>query len=358
MRAPREPRADAAARADTANAPRVSVIVPCRNECAYIEAFVRSLLAQDYPGDRMEFLIADGSSTDGTTALLESLAGSDARIRVIENPRLTVSCGLNAAVARASGEVIVRMDVHTQYAADYVRQCVSSLVESGAQCVGGPWRAVGRTYWQRAIAAAFGSSVGSGGARSHLVAFEGEVDSVYLGCWWRADLVDAGLFDEDLVRNQDDELCLRLRRKGGRVWQSPRIRSEYTPRSSLHGLFRQYYQYGYWKVRVIQKHGESGALRHFVPVAAVTVGAVLAAVAPFVPVAAGVLAAVTGLYLLLTIGAAFVIGMRSGAWDLVPVLPAVFFAYHAGYGLGFARGVLDFAILRRGAAESAVRLTR
>src|SRR5262249_41370233 len=184
----------------------------------------------------------------------------------IDNPERIVSTGLNAAIRAAHGDIIVRMDVHTEYASDYVRQCVEVLEETGADNVGGPWIARGETYTARAVAAAFRSPFAVGNARGHDPFYEGPLDTVYLGCWRRDLLLRNQEFDEELVRNQDDEHNLRLTVAGGVVWQSPRIKSWYCPRSSLAGLFRQYFQYGYWKVRVIQKHGRSASLRHIVPV--------------------------------------------------------------------------------------------
>ena len=225
----------------------ISIIVPCRNEADHVERAVQSILQQQVdPG--LEVILADGRSDDGTREILNRLANQDSRLRIVDNPRQIVSAGLNAAIQAAKGQVIIRMDAHANYAPDYVRQCVLVLNETGADNVGGPWIAQGEGYIGRAIAAAFQSSFAVGGARSHSPLYEGEVDSVYLGCWRREVFDRIGLFDEDLVRNQDDEFNLRLVRSGGRIWQSPRIRSWYRPRNSLRNLFRQYAQYGYWKV--------------------------------------------------------------------------------------------------------------
>ena len=158
------------------------------------------------------------------------------------------------------------MDAHSEYAPDYVSQCVEVLQSTGADNVGGPARIKATGYVQRAVGAAFQSRFSTGGARFHLPEYEGEVDTVHYGCWLKSTLLEIGLFDEELIRNQDDELNYRIRSRGGRLWQSPDIRSWYFPRSSLASLFSQYFQYGYWKVRVIQKHARSVALRHIVPV--------------------------------------------------------------------------------------------
>ena len=221
----------------------VSVVIPCRNEKGHIESCVRTMLSQAPPEGGFEVIVADGMSDDGTRELLSQLARAHPALRVLDNTGGIVSTGLNAAIRAAQGQIIVRADVHTAYAPDYLRECVAVLKESGADNVGGPWSAVGDGYVGRGIAAVFHSPFGSGGARAHNPQYEGEVDTVYLGCWWRSLFDRIGGFDEELVRNQDDELNLRLKRAGGTVWQSTRIRSWYRPRNSLRRLFQQYIQY-------------------------------------------------------------------------------------------------------------------
>jgi succinoglycan biosynthesis protein ExoA len=248
----------------------LSVIVPCRNEKLHIREFLHSVLAQELEPDwELEVLIADGMSDDGTRDILRQ----HSRVRLIDNPRGIVSTGLNSAIRAATGEIIIRMDVHTSYAPDYIRECVRVLTQSGASNVGGPWVAKGRGVLGEAIAATFQSRFCSGAGRSHNPSYEGEVDTVYLGCWPRSVFERTGMFDESLVRNQDDEFNLRLRRLGGTIWQSPRIQSVYSPRGSLAALFRQYVQYGFWKVRVIRKHRTIDSWRHLCP--AIFVGSIL-----------------------------------------------------------------------------------
>jgi succinoglycan biosynthesis protein ExoA len=339
--------------------PLVSVILPCRNEAGSIEACLRSVLAQEEPagGGGFEVIVADGLSEDGTRSRIEAFARTDPRVRLIDNPGRIVSTGLNAAIAASRGEVIVRMDAHTDYAADYLRQCVAVLRETGAENVGGPWVAVGDSYLSRAIAAAFGSPFAAGNARGHDPRFEGPLDTAYLGCWPRPLFERVGLFDEELVRNQDDEHNLRITRAGGLVWQSPRIRSWYHPRSSLRTLFRQYVQYGYWKVKVIRKHGRPASLRHLVPVLFV-LGMALGWTGWLIwpPLGWGyavTLTAYLGLDLLFAALAA-----AGAGWDLLPVLLVIFPIYHVAYGLGFGGGLIDFVALRRGARASMSSLTR
>jgi len=337
--------------------PAVSLILPCRNEQPFIEACLQSLFAQDLPAGSFEILVADGLSTDGTRAIGARLAAAHACLRVLDNPGRIVPTGLNTAIRAARGPIIVRIDAHTQYAPDYVRQCLAVLHETGADNVGGPWVAHGTGYVGRAVAAAFQSSFAVGGARGHNPHYTGPVDTVYLGCWRREVFERIGYFDEELVRNQDDEFNLRLQRAGGRIWQSPRIQSWYQPRTSLRALWRQYMQYGYWKVAVVQKHGRPAALRHVVPAVFVGTMLLLPLLALLWPRVWGLWGALGLLYSVGTLVASVATAWRRGL-TLLPVLPVVFACYHLGYGYGFLRGLWDFVLWRRPPAEAMLALTR
>jgi glycosyltransferase involved in cell wall biosynthesis len=322
----------------------VSVIVPCRNERRYIERFCAGVLAQQLPpGWQLQLVIADGDSDDGTRELLQQLNARDPRITWIANPARIVSPGLNAALKVAEGEIIVRMDVHTDYAPDYIAQCLALHAETDADNVGGPWHAVPDADagpMQHAVAAAFQSRWVAGGASSRRLDFDGWVDTVYLGSWPRKTFERFGGFDEQLVRNQDDEHNLRITKGGGKVWQSSRIRSTYRPRATLSHVFRQYLQYGYWKPFVMKKHGQAASLRHLVPSLFVAALAVLA-----VPMLFGI---VWPLMALLALYGAAVLAMTLGVWQqqgipgpVVLRIPAVIAAYHLGYGIGSLAGWWD-----------------
>jgi succinoglycan biosynthesis protein ExoA len=337
--------------------PLASVVIPCRNEKDHIVGCVRSMLSQESPEGEFEVIVADGLSNDGTRELLSELAETNIRLRVIDNPGRIVSTGLNAAIAAAKGRVIIRVDAHTQYGSDYIRQCVAVLNETGADNVGGPWVSVGEGYVGRAIAAVFQSPFGSGAARGHDAGYEGYVDTVYLGCWRREVFDRIGGFDEELVRNQDDELNLRLTRAGGKIWQSKRIRSWYCPRTSLRDLFQQYLQYGYWKVRVIQKHRLPASWRHLVPPAFVLTLVTLMSASAISSVAFRAAAVLGGVYALCTLAASTLTAIKVEA-KLLPALPMVYACFHVGYGFGFLRGVWDFTMLRRPAAPQMSNISR
>lgn len=246
------------------NQHKVSIISPCKNEFNHIDSFIDQLLKQSIFDD-CEFIIADGNSNDGTKEKLLEISKEYSNILIIDNPRGIVSSGLNEAIKISSNEIIVRMDIHSEYDEFYIEQCVNVLLESNANCVGGPWVAkADESKAQNAIASAFQSKFVVGGAKSRNIDYSGFVDTVYLGCWRKDYLIDIGGFDEELVRNQDDELCMRIRMKDGKIFQSNKIKSIYYPRSSFKNLFKQYLQYGFWKIYVIKKHKRTPSTRHLV----------------------------------------------------------------------------------------------
>ncbi len=324
----------------------ISIVVPCRNEAGAIAEALDSILAQDLAGFTWEILIADGMSNDGTRAILERYRRDEPRVRVIDNPRRTVPAGLNAAIREARGEIVLRMDAHTSYAPDYVRRSVETLRATGAANVGGPARTRPQGYWGRAIAAAYHSPLACGGARFHNPEYEGWADTVPYGCWRKTTLLEAGLFDEALVRNQDDELNLRLWRAGKRVWQSPAIVSWYRPRGSVRQLFQQYFQYGFWKVAVIRKHRLPASWRHLAPAAFVMALVLLPLVSWKLWVA------MAGCYVAVCAAGAAMAAVRHG-WSLLPALPLMFPVYHLAYGCGFLIG-----LVRAGPSPIFTRVTR
>jgi succinoglycan biosynthesis protein ExoA len=327
---------------------QVSIIVACRNEMRHIHNFLDSLRSQDMTGLSWEAVIADGMSDDGTRQVLRDYAKRCPWLRVIDNAGLIASTGLNAAIRAACGQIIIRMDAHSSYASNYCRQCVETLERTCADNVGGPARTQASGTRARAIAAAFHSRFSTGGARFHDVNYEGWVDTVPYGCWRKTTLEAIGIFDETLVRNQDDELNLRLLRVGGKIWQTPTIVSWYSPRSTLSNLFRQYFQYGFWKVAVIRKHRVPGSWRHGVPVAFILANAILfGGMALFaargdhrgLSAAATIWLGLAMSYVGVSLSASVFAARRHG-WVTFPYLPAVFAIYHFSYGLGFLLGLV------------------
>ena len=252
------------------------------------------------------------------------------------------------------------MDVHSEYADDYVAQCLAVHAETGADNVGGPWHAVADENagpMQQAVAAAFQSRWVAGGALSRQLDYDGWVDTVYLGSWPRQTFERFGGFDEQLVRNQDDEHNLRIVKGGGRVWQSSRIRSVYRPRANLSQVFRQYLQYGYWKPFVMKKHGQPASVRHAVPGVFVALLAVSLLMA-LLGAGAAPFWSLINLYALgVVVMTVAVAQTQTLAMPVLLRIPAVIAAYHFGYGIGSVLGWWD--ALRHGSGrERFAKLTR
>ncbi len=324
--------------------PFVSVIMPVRNEEAFIARSLGAVLSQDYPADRIEAVVADGESDDRTRDIIASLPGAE-RVRVIDNPQRRQAFGLNAAIRQARGEIIVRVDGHTIIAPDYVRQCVRALAESGAVNVGGRMEPVGETPIGRAIAAAGASRFGVPTA-FHVSERLQYTDTVYLGAWPREALTAAGGFDERMRVNEDYELNHRLRQAGGRIYLSPAIRSTYYGRQSLSALARQYFTYGWDRTNTLKLHPDSLKPRQLVApafVAALLLGGALALLNPW---ARAAWIALLIAYALANVVASALAARRSG-WDLLPRLPLVFATMHVAWGLGFWKGALFGGSLSR-----------
>ena len=334
------------------NAVQVSIIVACRNEITQIRRFVDSLLSQDMTGTSWEAILADGMSDDGTFAILMEYSARHPQLRVLTNPGRIVSTGLNAAIRAARGNIIIRMDAHSWYAPTYCRLCIETLDRTGADYVGGPVLAQAEGVLPRAVTAAFHSRFATGGSsKFRELEYEGWVNTLPFGAWRKATLEQIGLFDESLVRNQDDELNIRLVQSGGRIWQSPSLLSWYNPRSTLSKLFRQYFQYGFWQVPVLRKHKSLSSWRKFVPVAfiltnAVTILAVIVAALNhsfWFRTTLSLWLTLLAAYLFLDLFSSLLAAHRHG-WETLPYLPLIFCVYHLSFGLGFIVGSLRLVL--------------
>jgi len=321
----------------------ISVVVSCKNEIRHIRAFLDSLFCQQLDGVKMEVLIADGMSVDGTRLILGEFQKNFSALRVFDNPERIAATGLNRAIREARGEIILRMDAHTIYAANYVRTCIEVLRETNADNVGGPALTLAEGYISRAIAHGFHSPFAVGGAKFRDPSYEGRVSTVPYGCWLKSTLERAGMFDGKMVRGQDDELNFRIVSSGGTVWQSPKIVSWYQPRAGLSSLFRQHFQNGFWKVAAIRKHRRPLSLRNLVPGLCLLAGVIL----PLFAMAAGIAGsarlqnaflavwlAFAGLYFAASFWSALSVSRHEG-WKFLPILPVVFATYQLSYALGF-----------------------
>ncbi len=261
-----------------------SVLVPVYNEERYIESSVAAMRKQRFPGE-IEFLFADGRSTDRTREMLEAMSREDPRIRVFENPNRSVSSGLNVALGHARGRWVIRMDAHTEYPDDYVSIGIERLAKGDTRWVSGPQVPKGTGRVSRAVAMALASKLGRGGSRKWGEQLDGSDDEwdldagVFAGVWERSTLLEYGGWDERWPRNSDSEMAGRFLDRGERLVCVSRMGAEYAPRDSLGGLWRQYLLYGEYRVKTAACHPRTMRRSHLLAPALV-VDAALAVAGP------------------------------------------------------------------------------
>jgi succinoglycan biosynthesis protein ExoA len=334
--------------------PFVTVLMPVRNEEAFLRLSLDSLLANDYPLEMLEIIVIDGMSSDRSREIIQEYSQRYPCIKYLQNPERIVSTGLNLGIQAAEGYIIVRADAHALYESDYIRQCVSLLQSSGAANVGGAQRAIGTSLIGSAIAVATTSKFGTGDAKFRYSDQEAWVDTVYLGAWHREKLIGLGGFTENLTVNQDYELNHRIRREGGRILLSPKIRCQYYVRGSLFKLAKQYFRYGFWKVNTLVLHPYSLKWRQ--AVAPLLVASLLVAF-----LLAGISQSVFWLGPALVYLSATIIAsgraLRSAPWRVVLALPFVYMVLHLSWGVGFWCGLFRFGVpgLKRSRPASRVQ---
>jgi glycosyltransferase involved in cell wall biosynthesis len=319
--------------------PRVTIAMPAYNEENYIEACIASVKAQDYPADLIEILVADGRSTDRTREILAEMSAVDPRIKMIDNPERLQAAGLGHMVKQAQGDVIVRMDVHCEYAPDYVRKCVETMERTGADNVGGAQRAKAKTPFQRALCALLTSPLGVGGAKYRSADAEGFVDTVFLGAFRRKIFETVGLWDPKAITNEDAELNQRILESGGQIYLSRDIVVHYYPRDSYKTLAKQYYKYGRGRARTLLKLGTVPTIRPFIPFIMTAGAATLLLVPPLWPLAPVAFAT----YALATGAEAVRVGKGLGP-KAIPLVWEMFPALHVSHGVGVAAGFVQYLL--------------
>ncbi len=235
--------------------------MPCFNEQRTIRSLLDSIYHQTYPRHNIEVIIADGLSTDQTRQEITGfkLANEDLVVEVVDNPKRSIPSGLNQAIDTARGDYIVRLDAHSVPAEDYVARSISALESELGDNVGGLWEIQpGSDTWQaRSIARAAAHPLGVGDARYRVGGRAQEVDTVPFGAFRRSLIERIGNFDETLLTNEDYEFNTRIRKAGGKIWFDPGIKSRYIARRSFGDLARQYWRYGFWKVKMLRRFPES-----------------------------------------------------------------------------------------------------
>lgn len=317
---------------------QLSVVIPARNEAGTISAAIAPLL--DEAPVTLEIIVADGRSTDATRDVVGAIAAIDDRVRLIDNPARVTPCGLNEAIRAARGDIIVRMDGHAVPGPGYLASCLSVLGSTDAWSVGGVLDKQGLTPAGRAAAAAATSPFGvGGGVRQHFASVATDVATVWPGCWPRWVFERVGLFDPEMIQDQDEELSQRILDAGGRIRFDPSIQASYVSRASWRGLFRQHFRYGFYKVRAIQKRPRLLRLRHLVPAA--FVGFVVASIVLAVADPRALLLA-TGALVAWVLAALWFARQAASHPPSTGELVAAFACMHVGYGAGMWAGAVRF----------------
>lgn len=322
----------------TTKLPTVSVILPVRNEAKFIRKILEHAIAQDYPAELVEIIVCDGMSDDGTREVVAELQKQAPRIRMIDNPPRITPTALNAAIAASTGDIIIRIDGHAEIADDFITENVKVLQsKSEVWSCGGPIQHVGTNAFGCATAVAMSSRVGVGNATHRFPDYEGYVEGAQYPAFHRWVFSRIGNFDERLVRNQDDELNFRITQAGGKIYISRRIRALYYVRDSMRRLFRQYFQYSFWRLPVIRKHRRPTTFRQLVPpifyllmlgLAIAGLGTGQLWLAAFLP----------ALYAAVLIGIGFSYVPRLG-WRVACLVPVAIATLQCGYALGWLYGV-------------------
>lgn len=328
----------------------VTIIVPCRNEETFIETMLENIIGQDYDKHLMEVLVIDGISNDNTPEIIHKISKKFPYIKYFENKDKQVSSALNLGISLARGDIIVRMDVHCLYPPDYISTLIHYLTELNADNVGGiiVTLPADKTLKSIAIADTMSSSFGVGNSYFRIGSDTiRNVDTVPFGCFRKEIFSRIGVFDLELVRNQDDEFNGRILKSGGKILLVPEVKIIYYARNSLLKMFKMFYQYGLFKPLVNIKLGSPATIRQFFPLLFVTYLILIAPIILFIPKPASLIyLTILMVYVLLNLFFSAKLVIRNSKLLLLFYFPVCFFLIHSGYGIGYLFGIFRFVILK------------
>lgn len=341
----------------SANLPYIAVIVPARNEEKYIAHLLDSFVMADYPKDKLEILVCDGLSDDQTQFIVQTYAQKHSWIKLLTNQNCTTPYAFNLGIQSAShADIFITIGSHAAVYPDFFMQVKKAFdISPEIGCVGGVLENVYENEVAKAIGLAMSSPFGVGNAHFRTGDKDGYVDTVGFPAYKKEVFEKVGLFNESLVRNQDDEFNYRVTKAGYKIYLSRSIRSKYYVRGSFDKLSRQYFQYGYWKVYVNKLHKTVTTSRQLIPPAFVlflALGLILSCCSALY---AGLYAGVLILYI---VGGFFFAASLSNNFAEALRIFAAFFILHFFYGSGYLKGILDFNLLGKKPSEKAKTLTR
>lgn len=336
--------------------PIVSIVIPCRNEEAYITKCLDSIVACNFDKKRLQVIVCDGMSEDKTPELILAYSQQFPFIHYTENKEKTTPQAFNLGFKQFVFDIGIILGAHAEIDKDYITNCLKAFdVDPEIGCVGGVIENVNENQTSEAIGLAMSSVFGVGNAHFRTGTKSGFVDTVAFGAYKKEVFETCGYFDEELIRNQDDEFNFRIQKFGFKIWLEPTVKSKYYVRASFKKLSRQYFQYGYWKVYVNRKHKAITTLRQLVP--AVWVLYLFLGFIPgffftslFYLYASGVF-----LYLMLSKFAAL---KTANHFRQVPQILYAFWILHFSYGRGYIKGIFDFIVMGKKPAQKQAELTR
>ncbi|NLK95028.1 MAG: glycosyltransferase family 2 protein [Clostridiales bacterium] len=319
----------------------VSVIIPCRNEEQFIGKCLDSFIKQNYPKELFTIIVADGMSTDNTRNIIKQYMEEYKNIRLVDNEGYTAPKGMNKGILSTDSEIVIIFGAHAEADENFVLENVNALENTEVGCSGGVIETINNSIKGEAIAQAMMCPFGVGNATFRYSKEESYVDTVAFGAYRREEFIKLGMFDEELVRNQDDELNFRVIKSGKKILLTPKIKSIYYARSSMAKLWQQYYQYGFWKVRVIQKHKRPASIRHLIPMLFVLFLMLGIPLSIFSKTIRVMFLSILIIYGLLDIFFSIKMALKSKI-NLFGYLLILFPILHLSYGLGFVVGLLNF----------------
>ncbi len=333
----------------TNNLPFISIIIPCRNEERFIDKCLDSIIAQDYSKEKLEILVVDGMSNDKTREILKDYSKKYSIIKILDNPRKVTPVAMNTGITNSKGDLYVMINSHAVIDNAFLKNGVECFFRTAADAVGGKLNTINeeKNIIANAIPLAADSLFGAGGKRYRSKIDEGFVNDTLPYCLYKKEVINKiGLIDTELIRDQDEEYNYRLLKKGGKIFFSPKIKSFLHIRPSLKKLWKQHFQYGYFKPLVAKKVGTILTWRQLVP--AIFVGSLMFSgifsfvLKPFLLLFVSLLF----LYLSANIIASGSIAFKKGL-KYIFVLPIVFATLHFSYGIGYLKGILDFIVFKK-----------
>ncbi|MBL7074165.1 glycosyltransferase family 2 protein [candidate division KSB1 bacterium] len=323
--------------------PLVSILFAVRNENDYISNALDSIVQQDYPEESIEIICVDGFSDDGTYEQLIEKIEIFRNLKVFRNSKRISAAGWNIGLEKSEGKYVLIISGHAKLSSNYIRECVNILQTSDYIGVSGPTTPVGLNNFGKLLALTMKSRFGVGNAQYFLSGKERIVETIVYGCYVKKALLEVGKFSEDIKRGQDWELNYRLRNRGYKLFQTPKIRSKYYVRSDLKSVWKRHFEAGKWKVKIIYDHPSSILPRHIIPLFFSLVLISLLFISFLNLMLFKIFLGIILCYFLAAMAVSISFCLKNSIKSLL-FFPVIFFAMHFSYGLGMIIGIAQLFV--------------